>query len=101
MKMMLYKLDTELITIEVQITSQSKKETLSTYICLRQHTTDGTDRFLPYNRNVDTNANMYWMKMGTEYESDDERYEDNGVIEAVNNISAADANRKHGVLIDL
>ena len=43
---------------------QSKKETLSTYICLRQHTTDGTERFLPYNRNVDTNANMYWMKMG-------------------------------------
>ena len=76
---------------------QSKKETLSTYICLRQHTTDGTERFLPYNRNVDTNANMYWMKMGAEYESDDERYENNGVIETVNNISAADANRKHGV----
>ena len=76
---------------------QSKKETLSTYICLRQHTTDGTERFLPYNRNVDTNANMYWMKMGAEYESDDERYENNGVIETVNNISAADSNRKHGV----
>ena len=76
---------------------QSKKETLSTYICLRQHTTDGTERFLPYNRNVDTNANMYWMKMGAEYESDDERYENNGVIETVNNVSAADASRLHGV----
>ena len=31
---------------------------------------------------------MYWMKMGAEYESDDERYENNGVIETVNNISA-------------
>ena len=72
------------------------KETLSTYICLRQHTTDGTDRFLPYNRNVDTNGNMYWLKMGTEYEADDQQWEDNGVIESVNNISAADANRLHG-----
>ena len=72
------------------------KETLSTYICLRQHTTDGTDRFLPYNRNVDTNGNMYWLKMGTEYEADDQIWEDNGLIETVNNISAADANRLHG-----
>lgn len=76
---------------------QSKKESLSTYICLRQHTTDGTERFLPYNRNVDTNGNMYWLKMGAEYESDDERYEQNGVIESVDSISAADASRLHGV----
>lgn len=76
---------------------QSKKETLSTYICLRQHTTDGTERFLPYNRNVDTDGNMYWLKMGAEYESDDERYEQNGVIESVDSISAADASRLHGV----
>jgi alpha-tubulin suppressor-like RCC1 family protein len=76
---------------------QSKKETLSTYICLRQHTTDGTERFLPYNRNVDTDGNMYWLKMGAEYESDDERYEQNGVIESVDSVSAADASRLHGV----
>ena len=76
---------------------QSKKETLSAYICLRAHTTDGTERFLPYNRNIDTNANMYWIKSGAEYESDDERYEDNGVIQTVNNISAADASRLRGV----
>ena len=76
---------------------QSKKETLATYICLRQHTTDGTERFLPYNRNVDTDGNMYWLKMGSEYESDDERYEQNGVIESVDNVSAADASRLHGV----
>ena len=33
---------------------------------------------------------------GCEYESDDERYENN-VIETVNNILLADSNRKHGV----
>ena len=76
---------------------QSKKETLSTYICLREHTTDGTERFLPYNRNIDTDANMYWLKLGSTFESDDERYEDNGVIETVNNISAADSSRLHGI----
>ena len=76
---------------------QSKKETMSTYICIREHTTDGTERFLPYNRNIDTDANMYWLKLGATFESDDERYENNGVIETVNNISAADALRKHGV----
>ena len=53
----------------------------------RQHTTDGTDRFL-HITNVDTNGNMYWLKMGTEYEADDQQWEDNGVIESVNNISA-------------
>ena len=76
---------------------QSKKETLSTYICLRKHSPDGTEQYLPYNRNVDTDANMYWLKMGAEYESDDMRYENNGVIETVNNVSAADASRLHGV----
>ena len=33
-------------------------------------------------------ANMYWLKISATFESDDERYENNGVIEAVNNISA-------------
>ena len=35
--------------------------------------------------------------MGAEYESDDERYESNGVIETVGTISAADSPRLHGV----
>ena len=41
---------------------------------------------------------MYWLKLGATFESDDERYENNGVIETVNNISKTDALRKHGVL---
>lgn len=73
------------------------RETLATYICVREHTTDGTERYLPYNRNKDLDGGRYWLKMGAEFESDDHNYESVGAIETVDNIGAADSARKAGI----
>ena len=68
----------------------------ATYICIRQHTCDGTSKFLPWDQEVDTDDNKYWERISEEMQFDDEIVEDSGAVATITNISAASPSRKQG-----
>ena len=68
----------------------------ATYICIKQHTTDGTDKYLPWEQEKDTAANKYWERVSEEDTFDDEIITDSGAVTAINNVSAASPSRQAG-----
>ena len=68
----------------------------ATYICIRQHTTDGTHKFLPWDQEKDTDDNKFWERISEEMQFDDEIVEDSGAVGSVDNISAGSPSRQTG-----
>lgn len=74
-----------------------QQESLATYICVREHTSDGTNLSLPQHRDQSTEDNMKWLNINKEYEYDDETFTDSGAIRTVNSFGAADSARLQGI----
>ena len=68
----------------------------ATYICIRQHTCDGTNKFLPWDQEKDTDDYKYWERISEEMQFDDEIVEDSGAVATITNISAASPSRQAG-----
>ena len=68
----------------------------ATYICIRQHTCDGTNKFLPWDQEKDTDYYKYWERISEEMQFDDEIVEDSGSVATITNISAASPSRQAG-----
>ena len=68
----------------------------ATYICILEHTTDGTSKYLPWDQEADTDGNKYWERVSEEMQFDDEIVIDNGAVETITNISAASPARQQG-----
>ena len=68
----------------------------ATYICILEHTTDGTDKYLPWDQESDTDGNKYWERVSEEMQFDDEIVVDSGSVGTITNISAASPARQQG-----
>ena len=68
----------------------------ATYICILEHTTDGTSKYLPWDQESDTDGNKYWERVSEEMQFDDEIVVDSGSVGSITNISAASPARQQG-----
>ena len=68
----------------------------ATYICLKAHTCDGTDKYLPWDQDTDTDENKWWERISEEHQFDEETITDSGSVVSINNISAASPARQQG-----
>ena len=68
----------------------------ATYICILEHTTNGTDKYLPWDQESDTDGNKYWERVSEEMQFDDEIVVDSGSVGSITNISAASPARQQG-----
>ncbi len=68
----------------------------ATYVCLKTHTCDGTDKYLPWDQDTDTDENKFWERISEEHQFDDETITDSGSVVSINNISAASPARQQG-----
>ena len=59
----------------------------ATYICILEHTTNGTDKYLA-GLESDTDGNKYWERVSEEMQFDDEIVVDSGSVGSITNISA-------------
>jgi len=68
----------------------------ATYICIREHTCDGTNKFLPWDQEKDTDDWKYWERVSEEMQFDDEVITDSGAVATITNVSAGSPSRQPG-----